>query len=72
MNKRTVKTEIVLAILFGWVALMGCIGIAKLVYKDYKLYQAESECVRIYQMKNYSRNEIQTGNGTCWIKGVNQ
>lgn len=38
------------------------------IMDDYKLYQAESECVRDLQMSNYRRNEILTGNGTCWVR----
>lgn len=38
------------------------------IEQDYKLYQMESECVRKMQMANYSRKEILTGNGTCWIR----
>ena len=38
------------------------------VLDDYALYQAESECVRSKMMANYSRADILTGNGTCWIK----
>lgn len=45
MGKRSFKTNIVLALMFGWVALLGCIGIANLVYKNHQLYQADSKCV---------------------------
>ena len=72
MNKRTVKTDIALAVVLGLAAFVGCMQIVEFVIQDYKLYQAESECVHKYQMKNYSRNEIVTGNGTCWIRGVEQ
>jgi hypothetical protein len=72
MDKRSVKTDIALALVFGLAAFVGCLEIVKYVSKDYQLYQKESECVRHYQMKNYSRNEIVTGNGKCWIRGVDQ
>lgn len=38
------------------------------ILDDYALYKAESECVRNKIMSNYRRNDILTGNGTCWIR----
>ena len=39
------------------------------IMDDYKLYQAESECVTKHIKLNYRRADIRTANGTCWIVG---
>lgn len=66
------KTYLAVTLILGLLAFIGVNNTVKLVIKDYQLYQAESACVNEYIMKNYRRADIVTGNGKCWIKGVEQ
>lgn len=72
MISKKEKVMLYLTLLLGCFALVGLFNLTQVVIQDYKLYQAESACVTKYIRKNYSRNEIITGNGTCWIRGTEQ
>jgi hypothetical protein len=72
MISKREKYTLALTLVLGLVAFIGLSNLTALVIQDYKLYQAESECVNKMVMKNYRRKDIKTGNGTCWIKGVEQ
>lgn len=72
MISKKEKVMLYLTLLLGCFALVGLFNLTQVVIQDYKLYQAESACVSNYIRKNYSRNEIITGNGTCWIRGTEQ
>ncbi len=72
MITRKEKIYLAITLILGLLAFIGLCNLTQVVIKDYQLYQAESECVKQYILKNYSRNEIVTGNGTCWIRGTEQ
>jgi hypothetical protein len=72
MISKREKCTLYLTLVLGLLAFIGLSNVTKLVIQDYKLYQLESDCVNKFVMKNYRRADIKTGNGTCWIKGVEQ
>ena len=72
MISKREKYTLALTLVLGLLAFIGLSNLTVLVIQDYQLYQAESKCVNKFVMKNYRRKDIETGNGTCWIKGANQ
>jgi len=72
MLKRHEKYLLALSLVIGILGIVALHSLTIQVAKDYFLYQKESECVHTFIMKNYRRIDIETGNGTCWIKGVEQ
>ena len=72
MITRKEKVYLTITLVLGLLAFIGLCNLTQEVIKDYQLYQAESECVKQYILKNYNRNEIVTGNGKCWIRGTEQ
>ena len=72
MISKKEKIGLYLALIVGCLGLLSTMKLLDVVTKDYRLYKQESACVADYIKKNYSRNEIITGNGTCWIRGTEQ
>jgi hypothetical protein len=72
MISKREKYTVALTLVSGLLAFIGLSNLTVLVIQDYQMYQLESDCVNKFVMKNYRRKNIQTGNGTCWIKGVEQ
>lgn len=61
------KTDLALSLIFILVAVVMVAKLANHIQKDYRLYQAEGECVGKLVAKGYERNQIKTSNGTCWV-----
>ena len=62
------KSELILYVTLTVSALAGGYICFDKVSKDYELYLSESKCVHDKLMANYSRKDILTGDGTCWIR----
>lgn len=61
-------STVLMALLCVIMATIGVMIAVNYIDKDFQRYQAESRCVNHHIRQGYERHDIETGNGTCWIK----
>jgi capsular polysaccharide biosynthesis protein len=68
MFDKTLFKDILLIIILALITIAAVAWTTTYVRKDFEEYQNESLCVNHKIRQGHERRDIETGNGTCWIK----